>query len=62
MSGSVSGGESGAGERFERLLELSPGCKGHDVVLVVYRWYGGVMLGSDRWRCISSVAKERGWK
>ncbi|EKM52300.1 uncharacterized protein PHACADRAFT_260607 [Phanerochaete carnosa HHB-10118-sp] len=58
VSGSVSGGESGAGERLERLLELSPDCKGRDVVLVVYRWYGGVKLGSDRWKCISMVAKE----
>jgi len=58
ISGSVSGGESGAGERLERLLELSPGCKDRNVVLVVYRWYGGVKLGSDRWKCISSVAKE----
>ncbi|GJE88921.1 YigZ family protein [Phanerochaete sordida] len=69
ISGSVSGGESGAGERLERLLELSSDCKGRSVVLVVYRWYGGVKLGSDRWKCISSVAKEalgaaseNGWK
>ncbi|GBE79344.1 predicted protein [Sparassis crispa] len=54
-SGSSDGGESGAGERLSRLLELS-GCE--DVVLVVFRWYGGVKLGSDRWKCISSVAKE----
>ncbi|EJF60044.1 ribosomal protein S5 domain 2-like protein [Dichomitus squalens LYAD-421 SS1] len=53
--GSSNGGEAGAGERLERLLELS-NCE--DVVLVVFRWYGGVKLGSDRWRCISTVAKE----
>ncbi|KAH9936864.1 ribosomal protein S5 domain 2-like protein [Epithele typhae] len=55
LVGSSNGGEAGAGERLERLLEL-----GHceDVVLVVFRWYGGVKLGSDRWKCISSVAKE----
>lgn len=45
------GGEAGAGERLERLLEA-------DVVLVVFRWYGGVPLGSHRWKCISQVAKE----
>ncbi|TFK88337.1 ribosomal protein S5 domain 2-like protein [Polyporus arcularius HHB13444] len=55
LYGSSNGGEAGAGERLERLLEL-----GHceNVALVVFRWYGGVKLGSDRWRCISSVAKE----
>ena len=55
LFGSSNGGESGAGERLERLLEL-----GHceNVALVVFRWYGGVKLGSDRWRCISAVAKE----
>ncbi|KAI0711089.1 hypothetical protein C8Q72DRAFT_235178 [Fomitopsis betulina] len=45
------GGEAGAGERLERLVE-------GDVVLVVFRWYGGVPLGSQRWKCISQVAKE----
>jgi len=49
------GGEAGAGERLERLLELSAR---EDVVLVVFRWYGGVQLGSQRWKCISQVAKE----
>ena len=58
VSGSVSGGESGAGERLERLLDMSVDCRGRDVVLIVYRWYGGVKLGSERWKCISSVAKE----
>ncbi|KAI0771703.1 ribosomal protein S5 domain 2-type protein [Trametes elegans] len=55
LYGSSNGGEAGAGERLERLLEL-----GHceDVIVVVFRWYGGVKLGSDRWKCISSVAKE----
>ncbi|KAH9943946.1 hypothetical protein B0H21DRAFT_468985 [Amylocystis lapponica] len=53
--GSSNGGESGAGERLERLLELA---RCEDVVIVVFRWYGGVQLGSQRWKCISSVAKE----
>ncbi|KAI0368438.1 ribosomal protein S5 domain 2-like protein [Pilatotrama ljubarskyi] len=55
LCGSSNGGEAGAGERLERLLELS---KCEDVFVVVFRWYGGVKLGSDRWKCISSVAKE----
>ncbi|KAI0333426.1 ribosomal protein S5 domain 2-like protein [Cubamyces sp. BRFM 1775] len=58
--GSSNGGEAGAGERLERLLELG---RCDNVVVIVFRWYGGVKLGSDRWRCISSVAKsalERG--
>ncbi|KAI9059046.1 ribosomal protein S5 domain 2-like protein [Trametes sanguinea] len=55
LCGSSNGGEAGAGERLERLLELG---KCEDVVVVVFRWYGGVKLGSERWKCISSVAKE----
>lgn len=69
LCGSSNGGEAGAGERLERLIELSTECKNRSVVLVVYRWYGGVKLGSDRWKCISTVAKEalgiaaqKGWK
>ncbi|OBZ74652.1 Protein IMPACT [Grifola frondosa] len=45
--GSSNGGESGAGERLERLLQLA---RCEDVVLIVFRWHGGVNLGSDRWR------------
>jgi hypothetical protein len=52
--GDSDGNENGAGERLARLLELS-GCT--NVVVVVWRWYGGVQLGSDRWRRISEVAK-----
>ncbi|KAI8984856.1 hypothetical protein BD414DRAFT_372712, partial [Trametes punicea] len=55
LYGSSSGGEAGAGKRLERLLELS-NCE--DVIVVVFRWYGGVKLGPERWKCISSVAKE----
>ncbi|KAJ3483451.1 hypothetical protein NLI96_g6299 [Meripilus lineatus] len=53
--GSSDGNESGAGERLLRLLELA---KCENVIVVVYRWYGGVKLGSDRWKCISGTAKE----
>ncbi|KAF5385941.1 hypothetical protein D9615_002296 [Tricholomella constricta] len=54
-TGENDGGESGSGDRLARLLELS-GCE--NVVVVVSRWYGGVKLGSDRWKCISDVAKD----
>ncbi|KZT13307.1 uncharacterized protein LAESUDRAFT_606690, partial [Laetiporus sulphureus 93-53] len=54
-SGSSDGGESGAGDRLAQLLELS---RSEDVILVVFRWYGGVQLGGQRWKCISAVAKE----
>lgn len=55
VTGESDGGESGSGERLGRLLELS-GCE--NVIVVVSRWYGGVPLGSDRWKRISEVAKE----
>jgi hypothetical protein len=54
-AGQNNGGESGAGERLARLLELSD-CK--DAAVVVWRWYGGVPLGSNRWKCISTTAKD----
>lgn len=53
--GQHDGGESGAGNHLSRLLEVTA-CE--NVVVVVSRWYGGVKLGSDRWRRISEVAKE----
>lgn len=55
LLGSSSGGESGSGARLEQLLQMR-GCA--DVVVVVYRWYGGVPLGNARWRCITGAAKE----
>lgn len=54
--GSHDGGESGAGERLERLL--GRGCNSQNVAVVVLRWYGGIALGPDRWKCISTVAKD----
>jgi hypothetical protein len=54
-SGAHDGGERGAGERLERLLELRDA---NNVVVLVVRWYGGVKLGSERWNCISKVAKQ----
>ncbi|TFK75479.1 ribosomal protein S5 domain 2-like protein [Pluteus cervinus] len=53
--GQHDGGESGSGDRLARLLELS-NCE--NAIVVVSRWYGGVKLGSDRWKRISEVAKD----
>ncbi|THU89370.1 ribosomal protein S5 domain 2-like protein [Dendrothele bispora CBS 962.96] len=55
VTGQHDGGESGSGNHLSRLLEVM-GCE--NVVVVVSRWYGGIQLGSDRWRRISDVAKE----
>lgn len=56
--GSHDGGESGSGERLERLLGLGRDNGVDNVAVVVLRWYGGIALGPDRWKCISTVAKE----
>jgi hypothetical protein len=48
-------GESAAGSRLLHLLQVM-GCE--DVVVVVTRWYGGVKLGGERFRCIGNVARE----
>ena len=48
-------GESAAGGRLLHLLQVM------DVwglLVVVSRWYGGVKLGPDRFKCISEVARE----
>lgn len=55
VAGQSDGGEGGSGDRLERLLRLN-GCE--DVVVVVWRWYGGVKLGADRWKRISGAARE----
>ena len=48
-------GETAAGSRLLHLLQVM-GCE--DVVVVVTRWYGGVKLGGERFRCIGNVARE----
>lgn len=53
--GQHDGGEKGSGERLSRLLKALH-CE--NVVVVVSRRYGGVKLGSERWRLISMVAKD----
>jgi putative IMPACT (imprinted ancient) family translation regulator len=47
------GGEKGAGYQLYRILDLSGAA---DVAVVVWRWYGGVPIGSERWRVIKNVA------
>lgn len=48
-------GETAAGGRLLHLMQLMDVW---NVVVVVTRWYGGVKLGADRFRCINAVARE----
>lgn len=48
--------EHASGPILERLLSLND--RHSDVVVVVYRWYGGIKLGSERWKCIAEVARQ----
>jgi len=48
-------GETAAGSRLLHLMQLMDIW---NVVVVVTRWYGGVKLGPDRFRCINAVARE----
>ncbi|KAL3676138.1 hypothetical protein R1sor_026086 [Riccia sorocarpa] len=48
-------GENAAGGRLLHLLEM---CKCKNVVVVVSRWYGGTLLGPDRFKHINNVARE----
>ncbi|KAK5938057.1 hypothetical protein PMZ80_009646 [Knufia obscura] len=48
-------GETAAGSRLLHLMQLMDVW---NVVVVVTRWYGGVKLGPDRFRCINAVARE----
>lgn len=48
-------GEAGAGQRLLTLLERSNAI---NVLVIVTRWYGGIPLGSARFRHISSTAVE----
>lgn len=48
-------GESGGGRHILQIMQSS------DVVgmlVVVTRWYGGIMLGPDRWRIMSQVSRD----
>jgi hypothetical protein len=48
-------GETAAGGRMLHLMQLMDVW---DVMVVVTRWYGGVLLGPDRFRIINSVARD----
>ena len=48
-------GEDAAGGRLLHLLQLMDVW---DVMVVVTRWYGGVLLGPDRFRLINSAARD----
>lgn len=48
-------GESGGGRHILQIMQSS-GVVG--MMLVVTRWYGGVMLGPDRWRIMSQVSRD----
>lgn len=73
QSGQSDGGESGAGNLlakvvgshkvhesvlFEFHLSVLLKVSLADIVVVVWRWYGGQQLGPKRWRIISQVAGE----
>jgi putative IMPACT (imprinted ancient) family translation regulator len=47
-------GESGAGKKLMKLLELS---KLENVMVVVSRWFGGILLGPDRFKDINNCAR-----
>ncbi|HDS09762.1 MAG TPA: YigZ family protein, partial [Firmicutes bacterium] len=47
-------GETGAGIR---LLELLRKRNIENILVIVFRWYGGIHLGSDRFRHILSVGE-----
>lgn len=48
-------GETAAGGRMLHLMQLMDVW---DVMVVVTRWYGGVLLGPDRFRIINTAARE----
>jgi hypothetical protein len=48
-------GESGGGRHILGLLQAD---KLTGVLLVVSRWYGGIMLGADRWRIMTQVSRD----
>jgi len=48
-------GEKGSGAKLSSLLDM---CKVDNVLVVVSRWYGGIHLGSARFKWIASVARD----
>jgi putative IMPACT (imprinted ancient) family translation regulator len=48
-------GETQAGARLKHLLEI---LELENVLVVVTRWYGGTLLGADRFKYINQVARD----
>ncbi|KIN02111.1 hypothetical protein OIDMADRAFT_41299 [Oidiodendron maius Zn] len=48
-------GETGGGRHILQILQSNDVV---DMLLVVTRWYGGIMLGPDRWRIMSQVSRD----
>lgn len=48
-------GEDGAGSKMSQLLELT---HAENVAVVVTRWFGGILLGPDRFKHINTVARD----
>lgn len=48
-------GESGAGDLLVRILRETNAI---DTLVVMTRWYGGIMLGPDRWRLMRNVTTQ----
>ena len=48
-------GESGGGRHILQVMQSSDVV---GMVLVVTRWYGGIMLGPDRWRIMGQVSRD----
>ena len=46
-------GEAAAGKKLAELLQMK---KVDNVLCVVSRWYGGVLMGPDRFKCIARAA------
>ncbi|CZS89784.1 related to impact protein [Rhynchosporium graminicola] len=55
IESSTDDGESGGGNHVLSLLRAD---NLTNVIVVVSRWYGGVMLGTDRWRIMSMVCRD----
>lgn len=47
-------GENGAGGKLAQLLDAM---QAQGVLIAVSRWYGGIHLGSDRFRLINNCAR-----
>lgn len=48
-------GEDGAGSKMSQLMELT---HAENVAVVVTRWFGGILLGPDRFKHINTVARD----